>query len=87
MMNDDSIIEILESIIKDSDDKIKARAFCKDVQRLGKKYGLSYFFVTEGASCTMNNGNPAVRNARLKHEEWERNHGYDPDEDWSEDKR
>ena len=41
------------------------------------------FFLTEGASCTMNNGNDAVRNAREKHTEWEREHGYDPDEDWS----
>ena len=39
-MNNDSISEILESIIKDADNKTKARAFCKEVQRLGKKYGL-----------------------------------------------
>ena len=60
----------------------KARNFCRDVQELGKKYGLSYFFVTEGASCTNNNGNEAVRAARQHHEEWERQNGFDPDEDW-----
>ena len=62
----------------------KARDFCREVQNLGEKYNMSYFFVTEGASCTKNNGNAAVRNARLCHEEWERNNNYDPDEDWSE---
>lgn len=82
-MRNDSISEIVESVLKNADNKTKARAFCRDIQRLGRKYGLSYFFVTEGASCTMNNGNDAVRNAREKHTEWEREHGYDPDEDWS----
>lgn len=86
-MQNDSISKILESIIKDADDKTKARRFCRDVQALGKKYELSYFFVTEGASCTMNNGNAAVRNARLNHEKWERNNGYDPDEDWANEER
>lgn len=86
-MKEDSIVDIVESIISKADDKTKARNFCKEVQRLGKKYNLSYFFVTEGASCTMNKGNAAVRNARLKHEEWERNNGYDPDEDWSNEER
>lgn len=62
----------------------KARDFCREVQKLGEKYDMSYFFVTEGASCTKNDGNAAVRNARLCHEEWERNNNYDPDEDWSE---
>ncbi len=62
----------------------KARDFCREVQKLGEKYDMSYFFVTEGASCTKNDGNAAVRNARLCHEEWERNNNYDPDEDWGE---
>lgn len=60
----------------------KARNFCRDVQRLGKKYKMSYFFVTDGASCVSNNGNPAVRHARMCHEEWERKNNFDPDEDW-----
>lgn len=42
----------------------KARNFCREVQRLGKKYKMSYFFVTDGAFCVSNNGNPAVRHAR-----------------------
>lgn len=61
----------------------KARQFCKEVQELGKKYNLPYFFVTDKASCTSNNGNPAIRNARLSHEKWEKENGFDPDEDWS----
>lgn len=67
---------------KENNDIEKARSFCKEVQKLGKKYNLSYFFVTEGASCTCNNGNPAIRAARLHHEEWEKQNGYDPHEDW-----
>lgn len=72
--------------INKKSDLDKARDFCRDVQKLGKKYGLSYFFVTENASCTSNNGNPAVRNARLCHEKWEKENDYDPDEDWSKNK-
>lgn len=68
------------SIRKDNTEK--ARDFCRDVEKLGKKYGLSYFFVTEGASITRNNGNDAVRSAREHHEQWERENNYDPDEDW-----
>ena len=46
-----------------------ARQFYKDVEKLGKKYGLSYFFVTEGVSITRNNGCDAVKVAREHHEE------------------
>lgn len=60
----------------------KARDFCRDVQKLGQKYNLSFFFLTEGASATSNNGNPAIRHARESHEQWERENGFDPDEDW-----
>lgn len=42
----------------------KARQLCKEVEELCKKYDMSFFFVTEGASITRNKGNDAVRNAR-----------------------
>ena len=59
-----------------------SRDFLRDIEEINKKYGLSYFVVTEGASATRNNGHDAVRNAREAHKKWERKHGYDPDHDW-----
>lgn len=61
----------------------KVRRLCMEVDQLAKKYGVEYFFVTEGASSCSINKNEAVRNARKCHEEWERANGYDPEEDWS----
>lgn len=60
-----------------------AREFCKEVRELAEKYNLSFFVVTEGASATGNNGSPAVKNARDNHIKWEKENGYDPNEDWS----
>lgn len=61
----------------------EARKFVRDVGRLAKKYNANYFIVTDGASGTSNNGNPAVKHARESQIAWERQHGYDPDEDWT----
>lgn len=63
----------------------KAREFCQEVNELAKKYNLSFFLVTEGASITKNSGSLAVRNARDAHIKWEKENGFDPDLDW--DKR
>ena len=60
-----------------------ARKFVRDVGRLAKKYDANYFIVTDGASGTSNDGNPAVRNARNAQIEWEKKNGFDPDEDWA----
>lgn len=60
-----------------------AREFVKKVGELAKKYDANYFIVTDGASGTHNNGNPAVSNARKAQIKWEKENGYDPDEDWS----
>lgn len=60
-----------------------ARKFVTDVSKLAKKYNANYFIVTDGASGTSNNGNPAVKHARDCQIEWEKEHGFDPDEDWS----
>ena len=60
-----------------------ARNFVTDVKDLAKKYDANYFIVTDGASGIHNNGNEAVRAARVAHEKWEHKHGEDPDEDWS----
>lgn len=35
-MRNDSISEIVESVLKNVDNKTKARVFCRDVQRLGR---------------------------------------------------
>lgn len=60
-----------------------ARRFVRDVSKLAKKYDANYFIVTDGASGTLNNGNPAVKNARDAQIKWEKEHGFDPDENWA----
>lgn len=60
-----------------------AREFVSKVGELAKKYDANYFIVTDGASGIHNNGNPAVKNARDSQIKWEKEHGFDPDEDWS----
>lgn len=72
--------EVVEEACKDLN---TARKFVRDVGKLAKKYNANYFIVTDGASGTSNNGNPAVRHARQCQIEWEKQHGFDPDEDWS----
>ena len=61
----------------------KARQFCTDVKNIAKKEDLPFFIVTDGASAYDNNGNPAIRNARDAHKKWEKENGYDSNEDWS----
>ena len=70
--------------IKSDNNLIKARAFCSEVKKISKKYNLEYFFITEGASSTKVENCGAVRNARNNHIEWEKENGYNPNEDWSE---
>ena len=65
----------------------KARELCSKVAELAKEYNLPFFFVTEGASITRNNGCDAVRNAREAQIEWEKKNGANPDEDWIKDKK
>lgn len=60
-----------------------AREFCEKVRNLAEEYNLPFFVVTDGASATSNNGCEAVRNARENHIKWEREKGFNPDEDWS----
>ena len=64
----------------------EAREFISEVLKMAKDRGLNCFVVSDGASGITNNGNDAVRNARECHINWEREHGYDPDEDWSKEK-
>lgn len=73
----------LGDVMNDNDKLLKARELCSKVKELATQYGLPFFFVTEGASITSNNGCEAVRNARKCHEAWETDHGYDPKHDWS----
>ena len=61
---------------------IKARKFCSEVEKIAEKYELPFFFVTDGASITKNNGCEAVKNAREAHKKWEKQNGYNPDLDW-----
>lgn len=67
-----------------SNEKLEsARKFCMDVRNIAEKYDLPFFVVTDGASATKNNGCQAVKNARDNHIKWEKENGFDPDEDWS----
>ena len=65
-----------------------ARKFVALVQKLAKKYNANFFIVTDGASG-YSNGNgrvdPAVKNAREQQKKWEKENGFDPDEDWGND--
>ena len=63
----------------------KARQFCQEVKQLAQKYNVPFFVVTDGASSTSNNGCPAVKNARDNHILWEKENGYNPNEDWGKD--
>ena len=60
----------------------KAREFCQEVKKLAKVYYLPFFVVTDGASATSNNGCLDVKVARENHVLWEKQNGYDPNEDW-----
>lgn len=55
----------------------KVNEFCKEVELLAEKYGLSFFLVTEGASVTRNNNCEAIRAARLAHIKWEKDNYID----------
>jgi hypothetical protein len=89
-LNENEFIELVEAVSRKSGNKssnnsqdiAKARKFVKDVIDMAKERNLNCFVVTDGASGITNNGNEAVRNARKAQEEWERKHGFDPDEDW-----
>ena len=60
----------------------KARLFCSEVKKLAQKYDLPVFMVTKGASITSNNRCEAVKVARENHIKWEKEHNFDPYEDW-----
>lgn len=67
-----------------NDDKnlLNARKFCEEVRVLADKYDLPFFVVTKGASATKNKDCEAVKNARENHIKWEKEHNYNPYEDW-----
>ena len=66
-----------------------AREFLKKVDKLSKKYDANFFIVTDGASMTRTGRGEtpsAIYNARNAQKQWERENGFDPDEDWIKDK-
>ena len=60
----------------------KAQQFCQEVKKLAKKYDLSFFVVTDGASATQNKNCEAVAHARQAHIKWEKEHKIDPNHNW-----
>ena len=79
----DMIKEYVEEACKDL---IHARKLCNAVRKLARKYNANYFFVTDGASSYSNgNGkyNPAAKEMRDHMDDWERNNGFNPDDDWT----
>lgn len=69
--------------VSTEEDKIIARQFVQEVRELAKEYNLDFFIVTEGASAYTNHNNPAIRNARKAHVEWELKNNIDTEENWS----
>ena len=59
------------------------RLFLNEVDKLAKLYNADYFIVTNGGSKYSNRGEGAIEHARRCHEDWEREHGFDPTEDWA----
>lgn len=78
----DEVATKSEEVSEACKDVNTARKFVHEVGNLAKKYDANYFIVTDGASGTSNNGNPAVKNTRDAQIKWEKEHGFDPDEDW-----
>lgn len=74
--------ETMEGVVESCKSINDARNFIKDVRKLAEKYDADFFCVTNGASGYHNTGEPAVKNARDNHMQWERENGFDPDEDW-----
>ena len=60
----------------------KSQQFCLDVKEIAKKYNLSFFVVTEGASATINKNCPAVEHARKSHIQWEKENHINPEHNW-----
>ena len=88
--------EIFSSVLENASSKNYTTEACKnkeeaikfitEVRKLAEKFNANFFIVTDGVSGYSNgNGKSdiAVKNARNKHIEWEKEHGFDPDEDWS----
>ena len=81
----DMIKEYVEEACKDL---THARKLCNAVRKLARKYNANYFFVTDGASSYSNgNGkyNLAAKEMRDHMDDWERNNGFNPDDDWTND--
>lgn len=81
----DMIKEYVEEACKDL---THARKLCNAVRKLSRKYNANYFFVTDGASSYSNgNGkyNTAAKEMRDHMDDWERNNGFNPDDDWTND--
>ena len=70
-------------ILKKVHNQEDVKQFLEEVKELANEYNLDFFIVTEGASAYTNHGNPAIKNARKAHIEWELEHDIDSEEDWS----
>ena len=82
MVANESYLEPAEEACKDV---VTARKFLNEVDKIGKKYDANFFIVTDGASMTRTRDGEdcdAIRNARNAQKQWEKENGFDPDEDW-----
>lgn len=78
--DDDNDDEVAEEACKDVE---SARELTQKVRELAEGYDANFYFVTDGASATHNEGNPAVKTAREAVAAWEIENGFDDKEDWS----
>ena len=66
----------------DTNKVARVRNFLKEVAALADEYELPVFCVSDGASITRNNGNPAIKACRDALIKWGKENGSDPNEDW-----
>ena len=82
-IEDDVDDDDVEEACKDLAD---ARNFVTEVSKLAKKHNANFFLVTDGASGYSNGNettNEAVKLARDNQIKWEKEKGFDPDENWA----
>lgn len=64
--------------------KIRVRLFLSQVRNLAEEFDVNFFCVSDGASAMSNDGtNEEISRLRRLHEKWEKENGFDPDEDWN----
>ena len=79
-----NLMKEIKEVTEACKDLGEARKLASEVRDLAAKYNANFYFITDGASSTNNDGtNNAVKYARDTMKKWETRHGFDANEDWS----